>query len=174
MVFSTYVSRMEAANMKLNAYIKAGARAILAFSKSVSNILNPYPITMSRKEFRKVLAGTGLEKYEITERLFPKKKKRGSMRRARIERKWGKFNDPPLPDGVYIDEWNVPEETKQVSYDTSIGYRRGYRRTTNQIFDDFDPPMIAPIDVTDDQFDGDSVLIIPGPFEGGKLNVRKG
>lgn len=169
MIFSTYVSRMEAANMKLNAYIKAGTRAILAFSESLSNILNPYyPIVMSRKEFRKVLSGTGLEKYEITERLFPKKKKRGSMRRARMERKWGKFNDPPLPDGVYIDEWVTPEKTKQVSYDASIGYRRGYRRTTNQIFDDFYPPMIAPIDVTDDQFDGDPVLIIPGPFEGEK------
>lgn len=52
---------------------------------------------------------------------------------------------------------------------------------TQVIFDDFDPPEIppvsreeylkrasfsAPIDVTDDQFDGDPVLIIPGPFEG--------
>jgi hypothetical protein len=106
---------------------------------------------MSRKEFRKVLSGTGLEKYEITERLFPKKKKRGSMRRARIERKWGKFNDPPLPDGVYIDEWADPEETKQISYDVSIGYRR----TTNQIFDDFDPPEIPPVSAP-----------WPGPFEG--------
>lgn len=129
MIFSTYISRMEAANMKLNAYIKAGTRAILAFSESVSNILNPYyPIVMSRKEFRNILKGTGLEKYEITERLFPKKKKRGSMRRARIERKWGKFNDPPMI-----------------------------------------PPVSAPIsrkiDITDDQFDGDPVLIIPGPFD---------
>lgn len=145
MIFSEYMSRMEAANMRLNAYIKAGTRAILAFSESVSNILNRYAIKVSRKEFRKVLVNTGLKKYEITERLFPKKKKRGSMRRARIERKWGKFNDPPLPDGVYIDEWMAPEETKQVSYDTSIGYRRGYRRTTNQIFDDFDPPEIPPV-----------------------------
>lgn len=116
MIFSTYVSRMEAANMRLNAYIKAGTRAILAFSESVSNILNPYyPIVMSRKEFRKVLAGTGLEKYEITERLFPKKKKRGSMRRARIERKWGKFNDPPLPDGVYIDEWDYKNDPQMTT-----------------------------------------------------------
>ena len=145
MIFSEYIGRMEAANMQLNAYIKAGTLAVLALSRSVSNLLPPYPITMSRKEFRKILARTGLEKYEITERLFPKKKKRGSMRRARIERKWGKFNDPPLPDGVYIDEWTAPEETKQVSYDTSIGYRRGYRRTTNQIFDDFDPPDISPV-----------------------------
>lgn len=155
MLFSEYMSRMEAANMKLNAYIKTAARAVLALSRSFSDLLPPYSITMSRKNFRKVLAGTGLEKYEITERLFPKKKKRGSMRRARIERKWGKFNDPPLPDGVYIDEWTAPEETKQVSYDTSIGYRRGYRRTTNQIFDDFDSPEIPPVSAP-----------WPGPFEG--------
>lgn len=163
MIFSTYVSRMEAANMKLNAYIKAGTRAILAFSESVSNILNPYyPIVMSRKEFRKILKGTGLEKYEITERLFPKKKKRGSMRRARIERKWGKFNDPPLPDGVYIDEWTAPEETKQVSYDTSIWYRR----TNNQIFDDFDPPMIPPISREEFMQKASFSAPWPGPFEG--------
>ncbi len=106
MIFSTYVSRMEAANMKLNAYIKAGTRAILAFSESVSNILNPYyPIVMSRKEFRKILKGTGLEKYEITERLFPKKKKRGSMRRVRIERKWGKFNDSSIIPPISREEF---------------------------------------------------------------------
>jgi len=78
-------------------------------------------------------------------------------------------NTKHLPDGVYIDEWSAPEETKQIGWDTSIWYRR----TTNQIFDDFDPPMIPPvsapisrkIDITDDQFDGDPVLIIPGPFD---------
>lgn len=105
MIFSTYVSRTGAANMQLNAYIKTAAREILAFSESVSNILNPYyPIVMSRKEFRKILAGTGLEKYEITERLFPKKKKRGSMRRVRRDKEFVKFFGT-LPDGVYIDEF---------------------------------------------------------------------
>lgn len=159
MIFSTYVSRMEAANMKLNAYIKAGTRAILAFSESISNILNTYyPIVMSRKEFRKILKGTGLEKYEITERLFPKKKKRGSMRRARRDREITNFIRT-MPENVYIDEWESAH-----SLDTQ-DVRVGYRRTTNQIFDDFDPPMIAPIDITDDQFDGDPVLIIPGPFD---------
>lgn len=39
-------------------------------------------------------------------------------------------------------------------------------RATAVIIDDFDPPEIPPIDITDDQFDGDPVLIIPGPFEG--------
>lgn len=113
MIFSTYVSRMEAANMRLNAYIKADTRAILAFSESLSNILNPYyPIVMSRKEFRKVLSGTGLEKYEITERLFPKKKKRGSMRRARRDKEFSKFFGT-LPDGVYIDEFTDTTEKEE-------------------------------------------------------------
>lgn len=43
-------------------------------------------------------------------------------------------------------------------------------RATQVFIDDFDPPEIPPvsrpIDITDDQFDGDPVLIIPGPFEG--------
>lgn len=171
-----YMRRFEEANRQFNEYIKATTRAILTFSRSLSSFFPYCRIVLSRKEYSYILKEQGFEKYEITEKLFPKKKKRGSMRRARIERKWGKFNDPPLPDGVYIDEWSAPEDTKQVSWDTSIGYRRN----VNQIFDDFDPPMIppvsreefmqkasfsAPIDVTDDQFDGDPVLIIPGPFD---------
>ncbi len=45
---------------------------------------------------------------------------------------------------------------------------------TNVIIDDFFipepttvPPVSRQIDITDDQFDGDPVIIIPGPFEGG-------
>lgn len=107
MIFSEYIGRMEADNMQLNAYIKTATRAMLALSRSVSNLLPPYPITMSRKEFGKILAGTGLKKHEITERLFPKKKKRGSMRRARRDKPISKMIGT-LPDDVYIDEWAIP------------------------------------------------------------------
>lgn len=145
-----------------------------------------FTFIMTRKELRRHMKQNGYKKYVITEELFPRKKKRGTMRRARIERKWGKFNDPPLPDGVYIDEWlgeNDPHSVTDIDYDNDSIRRAifahslsaqdlkvGYRRTTNQIFDDFDPPMIPPvsrkIDITDDEFDGDPVLIIPGPFDG--------
>lgn len=144
MIFSEYMSRMEAANMKLNAYIKTDTRAILAFSESLSNLITPYTITLSRKECRKFLAGTGLEKYEITERLFPKKKKRGSMRRARRDKEFTKFLGT-LPSGVYIDEWD-------------------YKNDPHSVTDIFDPPEISPISI--EEIKASFSTPWPGPFEG--------
>lgn len=60
------------------------------------------------------------------------------MRRARIERKWGKFNDPPLPDGVYIDEWLVKN----------------------------DQPMIPPVSREEFMQKASFSAPWPGPFEG--------
>lgn len=49
--------------------------------------IEPIRIRMSRKAKRRVAMALGLPKYKITEWCFPKKKKRGAIRRKRKEQK---------------------------------------------------------------------------------------
>lgn len=106
---------MDIAAIRMNNQLMTFARKILHSIEFLNEGIPTYMFIMTRKELRCHMKRNGYKKYEITEELFPKKKKRGSMRRARIERKWGKFNDPPLPDGVYIDEWVDPPMTPPIS-----------------------------------------------------------
>lgn len=75
-------------------------RALFSSISPIGEYFTPYTFIMTRKELRYYMKVNGYEKYKITEELFPKKKKRGSMRRARMERKWCEFNDssiiPPI------------------------------------------------------------------------------
>lgn len=188
---------MDMAARRIADRLMALHRALFSFSTElVGEYFTPYTFIITRKELRCHMKRNGYKKYEITEELFPKKKKRGSMRRARRNKPISKMIGT-LPGDVYIDEWdykNDPHSVTDIEYDNDSiklailshsvaaqDLKVGYRRTTNQIIDDFEPPMIppisreefmqkasfsAPFDVTDDQFDGDPVLIIPGPFDG--------
>lgn len=176
-----YMRRFEEANRQFNEYIKATTRAILTFSRSLSSFFPYCRIVLSRKEYSYILKKQGFKKYEITEKLFPKKKKRGSMRRARRDKEFAKFFGT-LPDDVYIDEWdykNDPHQVSNVEYDNSSielamsshslasqDMRVGYRRTTNQIFDDFDQPEIPPISREEFMQKASFSAPWPGPFEG--------
>ncbi len=98
-------------------------RALFSSFEYLSEDIPAFTWVMTRKELRYYMKINGYEKYKITEELFPKKKKRGSMRRARMERKWCEFNDssmiPPISREEFMQKasfsapWPGPFEGKE-------------------------------------------------------------
>ncbi len=89
-------------------------RALFSSFEYLSEDIPVFTWVMTRKELRCHMKRNGYKKYEITEELFPKKKKRGSMRRARKNKPICEMIGT-LPGDVYIDEWFNPQMTPPIS-----------------------------------------------------------
>lgn len=101
---------MGLAATRMNNQLMALTRALFHTIEFLNEDIPAYTFIMTRKELKHHLKMNGYEKYKIAEELFPRKKKRGSMRRARRDKEFTKFFGI-LPGDVYIDEWDWREES---------------------------------------------------------------
>lgn len=104
-------SFMDKLNYSIIALHNALCRRALFDIARDPNFLQAFTYIMSRRELRHMLKEQGLKKYIITEKLFPRKKKRGTMRRNRKHNKDFAELIGTLPGDVYIDEWDWREES---------------------------------------------------------------